>query len=364
MGVGAAALEDLVMQGAFWQGRKVLVTGHTGFKGSWLSLWLSAAGARVAGYALECSTTPSLYEAARVGSRIHSTIGDVRDAGHLRKAMDEAAPEVVFHLAAQSLVRESYRAPVDTYATNVLGTVHCLEAARRCASVRAVVVATSDKCYENLGRGAGYVETDRLGGDDPYSSSKACAELVGAAYAASFFAGPGTAGVATVRAGNVIGGGDWAAERIVPDAMRAFSAAQALKVRHPGFVRPWQHVLEPLAGYLLLAERLCGAEGKAFATAWNFGPPEDEARPVSWIAAQLAARWGEGASWKAEGQDALHEAAMLKLDCSRAKARLGWSPRLPLESALDWTVEWYRAHARGEDVAALALGQIARYERL
>ena len=349
-----------------WRGRRVLVTGHTGFKGAWLSLWLQRLGARVSGYAIGVPTEPSLFELAGVARGMHGRTGDVRDPAAVRAALEEDAPEVVFHLAAQSLVRRSYQDPVETYAVNVMGTVHLLEAVRATPSVRAVVVVTSDKCYENREWVWGYRESDAMGGFDPYSSSKGCAELVTAAYRRSFFeaqgGGPGVR-VASARAGNVIGGGDWAADRLVPDAVRAFLRGEALKVRSPGSVRPWPHVLDPLHGYLLLAEGML-AGGDALAEGWNFGADDRDTRPVSWLADRVAALWGGGAAWTVDGDAQPHEARVLKLDASKARAALGWRPRLCLDAALEWTVEWYRAFRDGGDLRALSEAQIDRYQEL
>jgi CDP-glucose 4,6-dehydratase len=343
-----------------WRGRRVLITGHTGFKGGWLALWLAARGAQVSGYALAPESSPSLFAAARLAERVDSCIGDVRDAAALQAAMRAARPQVVFHLAAQSLVRRSYLDPAGTFATNVTGTVHCLDAARACPSVQAVVVVTSDKCYENDGTPRRFREDDRLGGHDPYSASKAAAELAVAAYRRSF---PGGARLATVRAGNVVGGGDWAQDRLVPDAVRAFAGGAALQLRNPAATRPWQHVLDPLAGYLRLAERLLASPD--YAQAWNFGPAAATAeRTVGWLADRLAERWGGGARWEAVDAAGPAEAERLGLDCTKASERLDWSPRLDMERMLDWTVEWYRRQAQGEDAAALSLEQVERYERL
>lgn len=351
------------MNAAFWKGRRVLVTGHTGFKGSWLSLWLHRLGAEVTGYALEPATSPSLFEIAAIGGRIDSVIADVRDLGAVRSCMARAKPEVVIHLAAQALVRASYADPVETYQTNVMGTVNVLESVRSTAGVRAVVVVTSDKCYENREWLWGYRESDPVGGRDPYSSSKGCAELVTNAYRRSFYDDSNQVGIASARAGNVIGGGDWAVDRLVPDVMIAFAAGRPVTVRNPTALRPWQHVLEPLGGYLRLAETLADRPAD-FSEAWNFGPSDDDAKPVSWVVGRLAELWGSGANWTTSSAKEVHEAQYLKLDCSKARARLGWTPCLDLGEALDWVVEWYRAHDDGADVGALALEQINRYEGL
>lgn len=347
----------------FWRARRVLVTGHTGFKGSWLCLWLQSMGAHVSGYAL-APGDPALFTLASIGKSMESTTGDVVDQAALNAAFDRARPEVVFHLAAQSLVRASYEEPMSTYMTNVMGTVNVLEACRHSADLAAVVVVTSDKCYENKGLLRGYVEGDELGGHDPYSSSKACAEMLTAAWRQSFFgggAGGSRALLATVRAGNVIGGGDWARDRLVPDALAAFGAGQVLQVRNPHAVRPWQHVLEPLAGYLLLAERLCGANGTHLAGPWNFGPAPDDTRPVSWIASRLTELWGCNASWQADPGMHVHEAHHLALDSTKARNQLSWAPRWNLDTALAAIIEWHRAWRDGADLREITLTQIRRH---
>jgi len=358
------AVENLVTSPSFWRDRRVLVTGHTGFKGGWLALWLKELGAEVSGYALPPSTTPSLFELARVGSGIESTIGDIRDAPALTEAVRRARPEIAFHLAAQPLVRAGYADPAATYATNVMGTVNLLEAVRHIGGVRALVVVTSDKCYENREWVWGYRESEPLGGHDPYSSSKACAELVTQSWRQSFFAPERYAehglALASARAGNVIGGGDWGADRLIPDILRAIAAGRPVAIRNPRAVRPWQHVLEPLAGYLLLAQRLM-EDGPAHAEAWNFGPAEADARPVQWIVERLTRAWGEGASWQPDPAPQPHEANCLKLDCAKANARLGWQPQWALERALESIVAWHRAHERGEDMQAFCLRQIDEY---
>lgn len=345
----------------FWRGKRVVLTGHTGFKGGWLSLWLQAMGAQLRGIALAPPTDPSLFEVAHVAQGMDHCVADIRDYGRVEGLMAEFRPEIVIHMAAQPLVRASYQQPVETYATNVMGTVHLLEAARRTGSVRAIVNVTTDKCYENRERDRGYREDEALGGHDPYSSSKACAELVSAAYRQSFLREAGVA-LATARAGNVVGGGDWAADRLVPDILRALQAGERVRIRHPHAVRPWQHVLEPLSGYLLLAERLF-EQGQADAQAWNFGPLDADARPVSWLATRLCERWGEGAAWVAQDDAGPHEAKLLRLDISKARQRLDWQPRWSLETALDRIVEWHRAWRGGEDMRAVCLRQIAAYEK-
>jgi CDP-glucose 4,6-dehydratase len=351
------------MTSAFWRGRRVFLTGHTGFKGSWLTLWLRHLGAEVWGYALAPHTRPSLFELVGRDAGVHSTIADIRDAGAVRDAMAHAQPDTVIHMAAQALVRESYSQPVETYAVNTMGTVHVLDAMRWAPSVRAAIVVTSDKCYENREWLWGYREDEPMGGHDPYSSSKGCAELVTSAYRRSFFPparhGEHHVALASVRAGNVIGGGDWATDRLIPDLVRALSAGSAAQIRNPGAVRPWQHVLEPLSGYLLLAERLHADVD--FAQAWNFGPADDDARPVAYIADAMARRWGAGRAWQAQGEGGPHEAGYLKLDSSRARSRLGWRPRWSLDEALARIVDWHQAHRAGGDMKAFSLRQIQEY---
>ncbi len=348
----------------FWQGKRVFLTGHTGFKGSWLTLWLKSLGATVTGFSLAPDTTPNLFTLANVSEGIDSIIGDIRDRAALLKALKATRPEIVIHMAAQPLVRESYVTPVETYETNVMGTVHLLDAIRQTPGVKSVVIVTTDKCYENREWEWGYRENEAMGGYDPYSSSKGCAELVTAAYRNSFFnpASHASHGVAvgSGRAGNVIGGGDWAADRLIPDIMRAISAGQTVQIRNPHAIRPWQHVLEPLSGYLILAERLY-AEGPRFADAWNFGPADADAQPVQAIVKHLTSQWGEGAQWQLDGGDHPHEATFLKLDCSKARARLGWSPQWDLNHTLDTIVDWYKAMVRREDMRAVTLQQIDNY---
>lgn len=355
------------MTPGFWRGRRVFLTGHTGFKGSWLTLWLQALGAKVTGYALAPPTRPSLFEQARVATGIDSHLGDVRDAGSLLRALQEAQPEIVIHMAAQPLVRYSYDNPVETYATNVMGTVHLLEAVRGAGSVRALVNVTSDKCYDNREWVWGYREDEAMGGFDPYSSSKGCAELVTSAYRRSYFGAREAGGgrppaLASARAGNVIGGGDWALDRLIPDMLRAFSSGHPVVIRNPHAVRPWQHVLEPLYGYLTLAEALHQG-GDAFAEGWNFGPRDDDARPVQWIVERLVAMWGGQAAWELDAKVQPHEAGHLKLDCSKAHARLGWTPKWTLEQALARIVRWQQALIQGSDMREVTLQQIEDYQR-
>jgi CDP-glucose 4,6-dehydratase len=345
-----------VIERAFWAGRRVFLTGHTGFKGAWMSLLLKELGADVHGFALPSDDERGLFVTARVEQLVRHCVGDVCNLAALRTALVEARPSIVIHMAAQSLVRLSYAEPVETYSTNVLGTVHLLESVRRAPEVEAVVVVTSDKCYENVNSIWGYRENDRLGGDDPYSNSKACAELVVNAYRRSFF-GDVAARVASARAGNVIGGGDWARDRLVPDAIRAFSAGEVLRIRNPHSVRPWQHVLEPVFGYLALAQRLT-QDGPELAEGWDFGPPSSSEVPVERIADTLARLWGGPASWEQERGQHPHEASRLKLDCAKAAARLGWRPLLDLDQALRLTVEWYRAFAAGQDMREVSQAQI------
>ncbi|PSJ41727.1 CDP-glucose 4,6-dehydratase [Allosphingosinicella deserti] len=347
-----------------WNGRRVFITGHTGFKGSWLSMLLQELGAEVTGYALAPPTDPSLFEAAGLSGTMTSVIADVRDYKTLVAAMRDARPHVVFHLAAQPLVRYSYDHPVETYGTNVMGTVHVLEAVRALGTVKAVIAVTSDKCYENREWVYPYRETDPMGGHDPYSSSKGCSELVIAAYRSSYFpvarlSEHGTA-VASVRAGNVIGGGDWALDRLVPDLVRAFEAGADPIIRSPGAVRPWQHVLEALVGYVGIAERLLGGDGR-FAEAWNFGPADEDARPVAWIVDRMAHSWGVESGWRDWDGEIPHEAGLLKLDCSKARTELGWRPTFTLEKAIDAIVAWHKAVGSGQDAHDVSVGQIRAF---
>lgn len=356
-------MESMVTEPSFWKDRKVFLTGHTGFKGSWLSLLLQQMGAKVTGYALEPPTQPAMFTEAKVEPALEQHIlGDIRDLDKLTQAIERTQPTVVIHMAAQPLVRDSYSDPVGTYASNVMGTVHLLEAVRQTSSVKAVLNITTDKCYENNEWIWGYRENEPMGGRDPYSSSKGCAELVSAAYRQSFLQASGIA-LATARAGNVIGGGDWAKDRIVPDAMRAFIAKQPLQVRNPGAVRPWQHVLEPLVGYLQLCQQLVNAP-EQFAEGWNFGPGEEDAQPVSYLADIMVNSWGEDAQWQQQGNiKQPHEAQYLKLDCSKAKTRLHWRPQWQLEQALQQSVAWYRAWYQGLDMKQFTLNQIADYQQ-
>jgi CDP-glucose 4,6-dehydratase len=344
---------------AFWRGRSVFVTGHTGFKGAWLSLWLQSLGARVNGLSLGRPTSPSSYELLRIGEGMEgSVLADIRSPRSVTSAIVNAGSEIVFHLAAQPFVRRSFAEPRETYETNVVGTVNVLDAVRHAPEVRAVVCVTSDKCYENRESERGYRESDPMGGHDPYSSSKGAAELVTSAYRRSFFSDPAGPRVASARAGNVLGGGDWGEDRLVPDIVRASVAGETLRLRNPAAVRPWQHVVNPLAGYLVLAQALC--ESPDYATAWNFGPGEHDARSVEWIVRRVSELWPGGVRWERDSGEHPHEAHYLKLDSSRAHELLGWWPALGLEDGLVATVAWYRAWREGEDLRQLTLEQIAK----
>lgn len=357
-------MEEVVSSVNVWQGRRVFLTGHTGFKGSWLALWLHQLGAEVTGYSLAPPTHPSLFKLARIDQLLTHIEGDVRDYDHLHRAVRDARPEVILHLAAQPLVRLSYEQPIETYATNVLGTAHLLEAARAVGGVDAFVCITTDKCYENREWVWPYRESDPLGGHDPYSSSKACAEIVVAAYRHSFFPADrltkGGMAIASVRAGNVIGGGDWAFDRLIPDLVRAFEAGESPVIRSPNAVRPWQHVLEALNGYLMIAENLL-ADRAEFAEAWNFGPPESDTQPVSWIVERLRAAWGHANPPKPFTGQTPHEATLLKLDTSKARSILGWRPALNLSDAVEWIVDWHKRLGAGEDARAITMEQIEAY---
>jgi CDP-glucose 4,6-dehydratase len=347
---------------AFWRGKKVFLTGHTGFKGSWLSLWLTSMGAKVTGYALAPITKPNLFDVLAIDTLVEkSHIADIRDLAGLQKAMSEAKPNVVIHMAAQPLVRYSYTNPVETYATNVMGTVHVLEGTRTIESVRATIVVTTDKCYENKEWVWGYRENEPMGGYDPYSNSKGCAELVTSAYRHSYFSNPNSTNkVASVRAGNVIGGGDWSEDRLIPDAIKAFEANKPLILRNPLATRPWQHVLEPLSGYLILAQALY-EQGSAFASGWNFGPRDEDNRSVQEVVDLLISGWGEKARWEKEGSEQPHEAHLLKLDCSKARTQLGWIPKWNLETATQKIVEWQKAFQAKENMQEASLAQINQY---
>lgn len=353
-------MDAVVTKNTFWIGKRVFITGHTGFKGGWLALWLSELGADVHGYALEPPTDPNFYTVTCLERRLAShTVGDIRNLEGLQQAVCNARPEVVFHLAAQPLVRYSYQEPVDTYTTNVIGTINLLEAVRHCGTARSIVNITTDKCYENREWVWPYRENEALGGYDPYSSSKACAEIVSTAWRRSFLAEAGIH-LATARAGNVIGGGDWARDRLLPDFLRALNANQPLTIRSPKATRPWQHVLEPLSGYLRLAEALY-EQGGSYAEAWNFGPDDRDSRPVEWICEYLCNQV-EGATWQCDTAHQPHEANALKLDSSKAKNLLGWQPRWSLEQALSMTLSWHNAWRNNEDMAESSIRQIQQYE--
>lgn len=343
------------MNPEFWRRKKVFLTGHTGFKGAWLSLWLEHLGASVIGYSLAPPTQPNLFETLGLAKHMISLEGDIRNYDKLHRAISEHQPEIVIHMAAQSLVRYSYQNPLETYGTNVLGTANLLEAARHTPSIKAIISVTTDKCYENKEWLWAYRENEPLGGFDPYSSSKGCAELVTAAYRRSY-----GMSLASARAGNVIGGGDWALDRLIPDIMRSCSRKEDLLIRHPEAIRPWQHVLEPLSGYLGLAEALY-QDPQGFGEAWNFGPNEDDAKPVAWIVDRVLELWNENLSWKRDHDPQPHEATYLKLDCAKAKARLHWQPRWSLEEALQHIVTWYKAYQRHEDMRVITLAQIQHF---
>jgi len=357
-------LENMVINAKFWQGKRVMITGHTGFKGSWLSLWLQRLGAEVLGYSLSVPTQPSLFELGQVAKDMTSVTGDIRVFDSLKSTIEEFQPEIIFHLAAQALVRQSYQNPVETYATNVMGTVHLLEGVRQVPGVRAVVVVTSDKCYENQEWVWGYRESDPMGGFDPYSNSKGCAELVVSSYRNSFFqSNLNNPAVATARAGNVIGGGDWAKDRLVPDILTALIGGKSPLIRNPQATRPWQHVLEPLRGYLMLAEKLY-KDGNLFAQGWNFGPDDRDIQPVGWLVDQLIELWGGETTWEQDSQYNPHEANYLKLDCSKAFSQLRWIPILNLSSALNWIVTWTKSYQSGANIRQTTEAQIDQYMEL
>jgi CDP-glucose 4,6-dehydratase len=360
-------MEGVVLNNRFWRGKRVFVTGHTGFKGSWLSLWLQELGAEVTGYALAPPTNPSLYELAHVEEGMTSHMGDIRDLSSLTAAISSTCPEIIIHMAAQPLVRHSYENPLETYSTNVMGVVNLFEAVRSTESVRVVLNITTDKCYENREWVWGYREDEPMGGRDPYSSSKGCAELITAAYKSSYF-NPDNydrhgVAIATARAGNVIGGGDWAKDRLIPDILRSFSNNLPVYVRNPTAIRPWQHVLEPLRGYLMLAECLY-EHGAAFSQPWNFGPNDDDAKPVSWIIERMANLWGDGVSWEVDGNVHPHEANFLKLDISKARHSLGWTPILKLDHALEYIVDWAKSVRAGACFRDKTVEQIRIYQQL
>jgi CDP-glucose 4,6-dehydratase len=357
-------MEELkgIVNPGFWKDKKVFLTGHTGFKGSWLSLWLQDMGAIVKGYALEPYTTPNLFTEARVADNMQSEIGDIRDLSQIKKSMLAFNPDVLIHMAAQPLVRQSYKDPIETYSTNVMGTVNVLEAARHCKNLKAIVSVTTDKCYENKEWAWGYREDEAMGGHDPYSSSKGCAELVTSAFRRSFFSTEDTASMASARAGNVIGGGDWADDRLIPDILRAFQANKPVIIRNPLSTRPWQHVLEPLSGYLVIAQALY-LGGDDYAEAWNFGPRDEDCRSVQWVLDLMVKKWGNGASWALDENNNPHEAGFLKLDISKAKARLKWKPKWVLEDTIDKIITWQKAFINGQDIKEKCLEEIHDYAK-
>jgi CDP-glucose 4,6-dehydratase len=353
-------LEELVIEQAFWQGKKVLVTGHTGFKGSWLALWLQQLGADVLGVALAPEISPNLFTEAKVADKMQSVFADINDLASLQKTVTEFEPEVVVHMAAQALVRQSYKDPIDTYQTNVMGTLNVLETIRSCASVKAAVMVTTDKCYDNKEWVWPYREQDTLGGYDPYSSSKACAEILIDSYRRSFFAAENFVAIASVRAGNVIGGGDWSPDRLIPDIIRAKQDKQTLEIRYPTAIRPWQHVLEPLSAYLLLAQALY-EQGEQFASAWNIGPNADGLKTVEWIANKFKQAWPDF-DWQQQKNVQLHEANTLKLDCSKIQTQLNWHPKWPIDKSIELIIQWHDSFVRGEDMKQVCLQQIDLYQ--
>jgi CDP-glucose 4,6-dehydratase len=349
-----------VIDQGFWQGKRVFLTGHTGFKGSWLSLWLASLGAEVKGYALNPPTSPSLFNEAKIDSIVDSQIGDIRDQDTLHESMTGFNPDILIHMAAQPLVRYSYEVPIETYEVNVIGTAKVLEVARNCPSLKAIVNITTDKCYENDGRSEGYKESDPMGGYDPYSSSKGCAELVASAYRRSFLQDQGI-GLTSVRAGNVIGGGDWADDRLIPDILRSFEKSEPVVIRNPKATRPWQHVLEPLSGYLILAQKLY-KDQEEYAEGWNFGPNDNDAKPVDWILDKMIAKW-PNSSWKLDQNSSPHEAGFLKLDITKAESKLGWKPVWELSYTLEKIIAWHQAWLNKEDMQAVCLAEIKEYTK-
>ena len=344
----------------FWKGKRVFLTGHTGFKGSWTALWLHSLGAIVKGYALNPPTSPSLFDEAKIVSIIDSQIGDIRDQDTLHESMTTFNPDILIHMAAQPLVRYSYDAPIETYEVNVIGTAKVLEVARSCPNLKAIVNITTDKCYENDERSEGYKESDPMGGHDPYSSSKGCAELVASAYRRSFLQEQGI-GLASVRAGNVIGGGDWADDRLIPDILRSFEKSKPIVIRSPKATRPWQHVLEPLSGYLILAQKLYENQ-KDYAEGWNFGPNEKDVKSVDWILDKMIIKW-PSSSWELDQNSNPHEAGFLKLDISKAEYKLGWEPVWELSQALEKIIVWHKAWLNKEDIQVICLAEIEEYTR-
>lgn len=367
MALRESPVEGLVMDRDFWKNKKVLITGHTGFKGSWLSLWLQSAGADLAGYSLSPPTKPSLFETAGVSKGMLSVTGDVCDLEHLKSVVREYKPEIIIHMAAKSLVRYSYNNPVETYSTNVMGTVNVLEAVRQVNCARAVLIVTSDKCYKNNEWQWGYRENEPMGGFDPYSSSKGCAELIVDAFRNSYFSVKdydlhGVA-VSSVRAGNVIGGGDWSEDRLIPDIVKAIIEKRTVMIRNPDAIRPWQHVLDPLNGYLRLCEQMWN-KGKEFAGAWNFGPNDEDAKSVSWIVEALIDNWGEGASWQFDRETHPHEASYLRLDCSKARNILRWQPKMNISMSLNHITHWYKNFLDDKDMRHITLVEIDHFENM
>lgn len=352
-----------VVDKKFWVGKKVFLTGHTGFKGSWMSLWLQDMGAIVKGYSLNVNTDPALFLKANVSEGMQSEIGDIRNLKQLTKSIVSFSPDILIHMAAQPLVRISYEEPIETYTTNVIGTVNVLEAARKCSDLKAIVSVTTDKCYENKEWEWGYREIEPMGGHDPYSSSKGCAELITSAYRRSFFYDENSASLASARAGNVIGGGDWSKDRLIPDILRAFEKSNPVVVRNPLSTRPWQHVLEPISGYLVLAQNLY-LKGDKFAEAWNFGPKDEDCKPVSWILDQMVKLWGKNASWVLDKSENPHEAEFLKLDCSKASKKLKWNPKWDLKYTIKSIIEWHQVYINEDDIKKQCLKQINDYCKL
>jgi CDP-glucose 4,6-dehydratase len=360
-------LESLAMNHSFWKGKRVFVTGHSGFKGTWLSMLLLELGAEVTGYSLLPPSSPYLFDLVGLRGLLNSLEGDVCEYQQLKGALEQCRPQIVIHMAAQSLVRRSYQDPLTTYSTNIMGTVNLLEAIRHVKGIRAVVNVTSDKCYENRRTANGYREEESLGGSDPYSSSKACAELITSAFRRSFFNSTknGDSGIhlASARAGNVIGGGDWAPDRLIPDVIKAFSTNEPVKIRNPKAIRPWQHVLDPISGYLKLAEKLWSKHAR-YADAWNFGPSASMAKPVGWITQYIANSWGNRAKWERDGGEHYKESFCLKLNSTKSRLRLGWSPLLNIRKTLDWTISWYKRFYAGEDARAITLEQLHTFIQL
>ena len=356
-------MENLEMNPSFWNNKRVLITGHTGFKGSWLSIWLNKLGAEIIGFSNSITTTPSLYELSGINSDIISEIGDIRNLDTVKTIFSQYKPQIVIHMAAQSLVGPSYDDPVETYSTNVMGTVNLFECIRKSDDASVIINVTSDKCYENKETLNGYVETDELGGHDPYSNSKACSELVTSSFRNSFFNDPSNKiNLASVRSGNIIGGGDWSKNRLVPDIMKSLQEEFTLKIRNPDGIRPWQHVLDPLHGYLILAEHLWDSNSK-FSEAWNFGPDQNSIKPVSWIIDKISENWGSPVNWEKSIQD-FHETHVLSLNCSKSKSELNWNPKLNLIDSIKWTVDWYKEFYNKSDMRKITEKQINDFNLL